>query len=191
MKELGRVYSVQHVLYENKTFPVSSFHSTKKQLPASSELIEEVQLDFIGPITGKNQRFHIYLSMDRYSKCRTASFWKRRRSILEQYLNLIGIPKTIESDQATAIAGIKFEENYKKHHIKLIHGTSYFHNPTRLDESRVITLKQTLNTNMKRGKIQQRIGYSTRRKEKNTSYKVEELQLLPRTKHRNQYPTKP
>ena len=40
----------------------------KKQLPPLSKSNDEIQLDFIGPITEKNRRFYILLSMDRFSK---------------------------------------------------------------------------------------------------------------------------
>ena len=72
----------------------------KKQLPPLSKSNDEIQLDFIGPITEKNRRFYILLSMDRFSKWPAASFCKSTESqtavkFLEQYINLNGIPKTI------------------------------------------------------------------------------------------------
>ena len=37
-------------------------------LPPLDNPNEEIQLDFIGPMTENNRRIHILLSMDRYSK---------------------------------------------------------------------------------------------------------------------------
>ena len=38
------------------------------QLPTVNKPNEEIQMDFIGPISEKNQKFYILLSMDRFSK---------------------------------------------------------------------------------------------------------------------------
>ena len=79
----------------------------KNQLPPLNKPNEEIQLDFIGPITEKNRRFYILLSMDRFSKWPAASFCISTESqtavkLLEQYVNLNGIPKIIRTDKATA-----------------------------------------------------------------------------------------
>ena len=51
--------------------------STKKNnLPPVNSPNEEIQLDFIGPITDNHRRFYILLSIDRYSKWPAASFCK-------------------------------------------------------------------------------------------------------------------
>ena len=100
--------------------------STEKiQLPPISKPNEEIQLNFIGPITKKNHRFCILLSIDQFSKLPAASFCKStgsRTSInfLEQYINLNGIPKTIKTDKATAFTSRVFGEFCKNHRIKLL-----------------------------------------------------------------------
>ena len=48
----------------------------KNQLPPLNKPNEEIQLDFIGPITERNRRFYILVSMDRFSKRPAASFCK-------------------------------------------------------------------------------------------------------------------
>ena len=48
----------------------------KSQLPPLNKPNEEIQLDFIGPITERNRRFYILVSMDRFSKRPAASFCK-------------------------------------------------------------------------------------------------------------------
>ena len=48
----------------------------KNQLPTLSKPNEEIQLDFIGPITEKIHMFYILLSMDRFSKRPAARFCK-------------------------------------------------------------------------------------------------------------------
>ena len=76
---------------------------------------EEIQLDFIGPITVDNCRFHILLFIDRFSKWPTASFCtstdgKTATKFLEEYIQLNGIPKTIGADKATAFTGRLFRD---------------------------------------------------------------------------------
>ena len=128
----------------------------KNQLPPLSKPNDEIQLDFIGPITEKNRRFYILLSMDRFSKWPAASFCKSTESqtavkFLEQHINLNGIPKTIRKDKATAFTSRSFREFCKHHQIKLIYGTPYIHTPTGLVERGVRTLKEILLTNIKAG----------------------------------------
>ena len=50
----------------------------QNHLPPLSSPNEEFQLDFIGPITEKNLRFYILLSLDRYSKWPVASLCKSK-----------------------------------------------------------------------------------------------------------------
>ena len=118
---------------------------------------EEIQMDFIGPITENNCRFYILLSMDRYSKWPAASFCtstdgETAVKFLEQYIQLKGIPKTLRSDRATAFTRRFFRDFCEKHYIKLIYGTPYIHTPTGLVERGVRTLKENLLTNLKAGK---------------------------------------
>ena len=127
----------------------------QNSLPPLSAPNEEIQLDFIGPITDQNRRFYILLSMDRYSKWPAASLCKSTdgetaTKFLEQYCNLNGIPKTIRTDKATAFTGRQFREFCKNKFIKLIYRTPYEHTPTGLVEGGVRTLKENL-TNIKDG----------------------------------------
>ena len=129
----------------------------QNSLPPLSAPNEEIQLDFIGPITDQNRRFYILLSMDRYSKWPAASLCKTTdgetaTKFLEQYCNLNGIPKTIRTDKATAFTGRQFREFCKNKFIKLIKGTPYIHTPTGLVERGLRTLKENLLTNIKDGK---------------------------------------
>ena len=80
---------------------------------------EEIQLDFIGPITVDNRRFHILLSMDRFSKWPAASFCtstdgERAVKFLEKYIQLSRRPKTIRTDKVTAFTGHLFRDFCKK-----------------------------------------------------------------------------
>ena len=107
----------------------------KNQLPPLNKPNEEIQLDFIGPITEKNRRFYILHSMDRFSKWPAASFCESTKSqtavnFLEQYIVLNGITKTIRTDKATAFTSWSFGEFCKENQIKLIYGTAYIHTPT-------------------------------------------------------------
>ena len=87
----------------------------KNNRPRLDNPNEEIQLDFIGPITVDNRRFHILLSMDRFSKWPAASFCtstdgETAIKLLEQYIQLNGIPKTIRTDKATAFTGHLFRD---------------------------------------------------------------------------------
>ena len=126
------------------------------RLPPLDNPNEEIQLDFIGPMTENNSRFYILLSMDRYSKWPAASFCtstdgETAVKFLDQYIQLNGIPKIIRTDKATAFTGRLFRDFCKKHYIKLIYGTPYIHTPTGLVERGVRTLKENLLTNVKAG----------------------------------------
>ena len=108
-------------------------------LPPLDNPNEEIQLDFIGPMTENNRRFYIFLSMNRYSKWPAASFCtstdgKTAVKFLDQYIRLNGIPKTIRTDKTTAFTGRLFRDFCKKLFIKLIYGTPYIHTPTGLVE---------------------------------------------------------
>ena len=91
----------------------------KNNLPRLDNPNEEIQLNFIGPITVDNRRFHILLSMDRFSKWPAASFFtstdgETAIKFLEQYIQLNGIPKTIRTDKVTAFTGHLFRDFCKK-----------------------------------------------------------------------------
>ena len=97
-------------------------------LPLLGAPNDEVQLDFIGPITDQNRRFYILLSMDRYSKWPAASLCKTADGetaikFVEQYCNLNGIPKSIQTDKLTAFIGRQFRRFCRNEFIKLKYGT--------------------------------------------------------------------
>ena len=128
----------------------------KNSLPPLSKPNEEVQLDFIGPITENNRRFYILLSIDRFTKWLAASYCTSTDGetavrFLEQYIRLNSIPKTIRTDKATAFTGRLFRKFCKRHYIRSIYGTPYIHTPTGLVERGVRTLKENLLTNIKSG----------------------------------------
>ena len=68
----------------------------QNRLPPLSAPNEEIQLDFIGPITEENRRFYILLSLDRFSKRPAASLCKSTDgkttvNFFQQYIQLNGI----------------------------------------------------------------------------------------------------
>ena len=128
----------------------------RSSLPPLNIPNEEIQLDFIGPITEHNRRFYILLSMDRYNKWPAVSFCtstdgETAVKFLEQYIRLNGVPITIRTDKATAFTGRLFRDFCKKHYIKLLYGTPYIHTPIDLVERGVRTLKENLLTNLTAG----------------------------------------
>ena len=71
---------------------------------------EEIQLEFIGPITENYRRVHILLSIAQFSEWPAASFCKYTDGetavkFLEEYIHLNGIPKTNRTDKAIAFTG--------------------------------------------------------------------------------------
>ena len=170
-----------------------NLHNTEKnQLPALDKPNEEIQLDFIGPFTERNQRFFILLSMDRFSKWPAASLCKLTDGettvkFMEQYINLNGIPKTIRTDKATSFTGHTFREFCKNHHIW---DTIYTH-PHRAGRTRRKDTKRDNADKHKSGrKIQQSVRYSLKCDEKNTPHETGEIRfrttLRTRTEHGNQ-----
>ena len=130
--------------------------SEQNSLPPLRAPNEEIQLDFIGPITDQNRRFYILLSLDRYSKWPVTSLCKTKDGetaikFLEHYCNLNSIPKTIRTDKATVFTGRQFRNFCKIKYFKIIYGTPYIHNTTGLVEPGVRTLKENLLTNIKAG----------------------------------------
>ena len=101
-------------------------------LPPLDNPNEEIQLDFIGPMTENNRRFHILLSMDRYSKWPAASFCtstdgETAVKFLDQYIRLNGIPKIFRTDRATAFTGRLFRLLQETLHKINIRDTVYTH----------------------------------------------------------------
>ena len=118
---------------------------------------EEIQLDFIGPITEENRRFYILLSIDRCSIWPAASLCKitdgeTAVKFLQQYIQLNGIPKTIRTDKASAFTGRFFREFCKKNYISIRYATPYIHTPTGLVERGVRTLKEKITNEYKSGR---------------------------------------
>ena len=104
-------------------------------LPQLDSPIEEIQMDFIGPITENNRQFYFLLSIDRFGKWTAASYCTstdggKAMKFHEQYIRLSGIPKTIQTDKATAFTRRLFRNFCKKHYITVIYGTPWIHTPT-------------------------------------------------------------
>ena len=122
-------------------------------LPPTDKLNEEIQLDFIGPIKFKQQRFFILISIDRYSRWPAACICeapngKTAKTFLEQYILLNGIPQVIRTDKGTVFTGNEFRSTCKKLNIKLIYGTHYIHTATGLVERGIKTLKDLMKANL-------------------------------------------
>ena len=128
----------------------------KNKLPKLDKPNEEIQLDFIGPISVKQRNIYILLSVDRYSKWPAACLTKSPNGttvvkFLEQYVRLNGVPKVIRTDQGTAFTGRTFRDYCKTKFIKLIYGTPYLHTATGLVERGVRTLKDYMMANLNDG----------------------------------------
>ena len=142
--------------FSGKNIKLNIPKTEQNSLPPLSVPNEEIQLDFVGPISNQNRRFYILLSMDRYSKWPAASLCKTTdgetaTKFLEQYCNLNDIPKTIKTDKATAFTGRRFRNFCRNKFIKIVYGTPYIHTPTGLVEGGVRTLKENLLANIKAG----------------------------------------
>ena len=85
----------------------------KSNLPPLSDPNEEIQLDYIGPITENNRRFYILLSIDRFSKWPAASYCtstdgETAIKFSEQYIRLNGMPIKNSNGQSYRIHGTSF-----------------------------------------------------------------------------------
>ena len=122
----------------------------KNRPPPLNNPNKEIQLDFSGPITDKNRRFYFLLPIDLFNKWPDANFCTSTDGetvvkVLEQYIQLNSIPKTIRTDKATVFTGSLFRNYCKRHYFKLIYGTPYIHTPTGLVERLVRSLKKPSN----------------------------------------------
>ena len=107
-------------------------NTEKNILPPVNSPDEEIQLDFIDPITENHRQFYILLSMDQFSKWPTATLCKYTDGetavkFIELYIQLDGIPKMIRTDKATAFTGRLFRDFCQNHYIKLIYNTLFIH----------------------------------------------------------------
>ena len=129
----------------------------KNKLEDLKEPNEEIQLDFIGPMRNKHQKFYILLAIDRYSKWPTASMCRTPdgRTVIKFIKQLVmvhGTPKTIRTDKGTAFTSKLFQNYCTSKYIKIKYGTPYLHTATGLVERGVRTLKELMLTNLKDNK---------------------------------------
>ena len=114
---------------------------------------EEIQLDFIGPMRNKHQKFYILLAIDRYSKWPTASMCRTPNGrtvikFIKQLIMIHGTPKSIRTDKGTAFTGSLFQNYCTSKYITVKYGTPYLHTATGLVERGVRTLKELMLTNL-------------------------------------------
>ena len=111
-----------------KNIKPNIYSTEQKKLPALDNPNEEIQLNYIGPITDKHLIIYILLSIDRCSKWPAASLTNNPNGttavkFLEQYIRLNGTPKIIKKDKAKAFSGKSFRVFFQSHDIKIIYGT--------------------------------------------------------------------
>ena len=121
------------------------------KLPLLSELNEELQMDFAGPIPFKNHtdNYYILASFDRYSRFPTAQVYKLRRinraiEYLEECCRFHGIPCSIRCDHAQAFKSRDFNVYCKDNNINLILAPAGDHRATRMVERLIQTIKRKL-----------------------------------------------
>ena len=132
--------------------------TNQNSLPPLNSPNEEIQLDFIGPITEENRRFYILLYKDRYIiwpaaiLCKSTD-GKTAVNFLQQYFQLNGIPKTIRTDKASAFTGHYYRDFGKKELLSNNIRITVYPYPGRLSRAWVRTLKENLLTNVKAGEL--------------------------------------
>ncbi len=114
--------------------------SEKKKLPASENVKDEIQLDFIGPLsTEQGKKRYVLVAVDNCSKwlwTRVTKSCSTKCSIklLEQVIEENGYPKTIKTDNATAFKSAEFRKFTDKHRLTHNFSTPYVHTPIRTVE---------------------------------------------------------
>ena len=94
-------------------------------LPPCSELNEEIQLDFGGPIfDGQGMEVSLLACIDSFSKFPTVkTSIKRKRpqqKFLNKYIAQHGVPRNIRLDKARCLKGNKLQELLKRYNRELI-----------------------------------------------------------------------
>ena len=84
------------------------------ELPPPTEPNEEIQMDFVGPLTNNNKDTYILVTVDRYSRYPHAEIYNNcdtdtAINYLKDYIKLHGIPRSIKFDQAQIFKAIIFK----------------------------------------------------------------------------------
>ena len=121
------------------------------QLPSLTEPNQEIQMDFSGPITYKNntQNNYILVTVDRLSRYPNAETFHNCDTdtaidYLERYCKVHGSPRSIRCDQEQAFKAKQFEIFCKNKNIKLILAPAGDHRGTGMVERLIQTLKRRL-----------------------------------------------
>ena len=135
---------------------VTQLPSTEKyKLENLSELNQEVQLDFAGPIKLKT-RGNVYILIDRFSKWPTAQICKNTDSrtvlnCLTKYCSDNGTPRSIRTDNGSCFKSNEFKELCNRDNIKRIRCTPNLHTGTGQVERTIRTNKSLTRANMADG----------------------------------------
>ena len=111
---------------------------------------EEIQIDFGGPIYNKkNQEVYFLACIDRFSKFPTVEVFDRANAdiflkILQEYVLLHGIPRSIRLDQARCQTGQQNKAFCNQNNIKLIEAPIHHHRAIGLVERLIQTIKNRL-----------------------------------------------
>ncbi len=124
----------------------------KNKLPASVNVNDEIQLDFLGPLTTDNgKKRYVLVAVDNCSKwlwtrvtksCSTECSIK----LLEQIIDDNGYSNTIKTDNATAFKSAEFQKFTENHRIEHKFSTPYVHTPIGTVERNLRTLESYIKT---------------------------------------------
>ena len=98
-----------------------------------SELNEEIQIDFAGPITNeKDQGIHFFACIDRFSKYPTVEVFDKANGpnvnkFLDEYNQKHGVPRNIRLGEARCFIGYKLKNFCKQQNINIITASANDH----------------------------------------------------------------
>ena len=121
-----------------------------KPLQTCTEPIEEIKIDFGGPITNeKDQDIYFLACIDRFSKFPTVEVFEKANGpnvlkFLYDYIHIHGVPRNIRLDQARCLIGNKVKTLCKQHNINILTAPANDHRAIGLVERLIQTNKRRL-----------------------------------------------
>ena len=116
---------------------------------------KEIQIDFTGNLNNKKLQSNpfILIAVDRNSRWPVAKICKNTNhetviSILDEYIDVYGVPKQTKSDNGGAFISKEYIEYCKTHNINRIYGTTNLHTGTGLVERTIQSLKNLTLANL-------------------------------------------
>ena len=132
---------------------LSSSKKSKLELPKNPG--EKIQIDFTGNLNSKHldSSPFILVAVEKNSRWPVAKICKNRNhdtvlTFLREYINVYGVPKTIKSDNGSALISKEYKNFRNEYNIIRKYGTPNLHTGTGLVERTIQSLKNLSKTNL-------------------------------------------